>query len=302
MAQRISLVLGSGGARGLAHIGVIHALEERGFEIRSIVGCSMGALIGGFHAAGRLSAYEDWVSELSEWDILRFLDISLTARRGMMKGDLIMNKLRSLIGDQQIEELPVRFTAVATDIESRKEVWISEGDLFTAIRASIAIPGIFTPQELGARTLVDGGLLNPLPVAPATDDRTALTIAVSLAGPAAANPYGPSPPEEERRTLSDYRKRIDDFLARVQTTLGVETEDAPAKERVTLSDVLFNSFYTMQEAIARYHLATYPPDVLIEIPSNTCDIHEFYKARKLIHAGRYWTSRALENIVSEVTE
>ena len=146
--ETISLILGSGGARGLTHIGVIRELERRGYVISSIVGCSMGALIGGFHAAGKLDAYEAWVTKLSEWDVLRFLDISLTSRSGMMKGDLIMDKLRALVGDVKIEDLPLRFTAVATDVVNHKEVWLSRGDLFDAIRASIAIPGT------GARTRI----------------------------------------------------------------------------------------------------------------------------------------------------
>ena len=121
--KTVSLILGSGGARGLTHIGVIRELEERGYRISSIVGCSMGALIGGFHAAGKLDAYETWVTKLSEWDVVRFLDISLTSRSGMMKGDLIMDELRTLVGDMKIEDLPLSFTAVATDVVNQKEVW-----------------------------------------------------------------------------------------------------------------------------------------------------------------------------------
>jgi len=130
----------------LTHIGVIRELEKHGYGISSIVRCSMGALVGGFYAAGKLAAFESWVTKLSEWDVLRFLDISLTSRSGMMKGDLIMNQLRALVGDVEIDDLPLPFTAVATDVVSKKEVWLSRGDLFDAIRASIAIPGIFTPK------------------------------------------------------------------------------------------------------------------------------------------------------------
>ncbi|MGB5735334.1 MAG: patatin-like phospholipase family protein, partial [Thiohalocapsa sp.] len=139
-SKTVSLILGSGGARGLAHIGVIAELEERGYVISSIVGCSMGALVGGLYAAGKLPAFESWVTTLSEWDVIRFLDISLTNRSGMMKGDLIMSELRELVGDRRIEDLPLRFTAVATDVRQKKEVWLSRGDLFETIRASISIP------------------------------------------------------------------------------------------------------------------------------------------------------------------
>jgi NTE family protein len=301
MATRISLVLGSGGARGLAHIGVIRELETSGFEICSIVGCSMGALIGGFHAAGQLATYEAWVRELREWDILRFLDVSFSAKPGMMKGDLLMSKLRELVGDHRIEDLPIGFKAVATDIQQRREVWLGSGDLFAAIRASIAVPGIFTPQQIGPRTLVDGGLLNPLPVAPATEDGTDLTIAVSLAGRPVATPYGPDYADAERRPLEGYRKKIDDFIGWAQASLGVE-RDGRDNERLGMSDVLIAAYWTMQEAIARFRLASYPPDILIEIPANTCDAHEFYKAGPVIEAGRYWTRCTLDARESHAVE
>ena len=203
--QTVSLVLGSGGARGLAHIGVIHELEKLGYKIRSITGCSVGSLIGGFYCAGKLDVFEEWVCNLSEWDVVRFLDISLTARNGVVKGDLIMNTLRDLIGDQRIEDLPIPFTAIATDVVDRKEVWLSKGSLFDTVRASMTIPGVFTPKKINGRVLVDGGLLDPLPSAPATSDGTDLTIAVSLSGRDLKEPYGPNPPEttaEQDRSIS----------------------------------------------------------------------------------------------------
>lgn len=292
--KSISLILGSGGARGLTHIGVIRELEARGYVISSIVGCSMGALIGGFHAAGQLDAYEAWVTKLSEFDVFRFVDISLTSRSGMMKGDLIMDELRTLVGDIQIENLPLRFTAVATDVINQKEVWLSRGDLFDAIRASIAIPGIFTPKIIDGRTLVDGGLLNPLPVAPATDDTTDLTIAVSLSGRDVSEPLGPNPLPARSGSIEDYRSRIEGFIDFVQTKLGVEQAGGQAEERpIPLTDVLMGMFDTMQSAISRYRLASYPPDILIDIPGNVCKTHEFYKAEQLIEAGRHWAREYL---------
>ena len=295
MSQTISLVLGSGGARGLAHIGVIHELEKRGFDIRAVTGCSMGALIGGCYCAGKLDVFEEWIFSLDEWDVIRFLDISLTARDGMMKGDLIIDTLRDLIGDQRIEDLAVPFTAVATDIVDRKEVWLSKGNLFDAIRASIAVPGVFTPKKINGQTLVDGGLLDPLPSAPATSDETDLTIAVSLSGRDMVEPFGPNPPEERLSKIGSYRKSIDGFLDQVQDTLGLERESKRDKEReLGLTGVMLGMFDTMQAQIARYRLAAYPPDVLIEIPGNICQTHEYSKARELIHAGRYWATDALE--------
>jgi NTE family protein len=294
-AKTVSLILGSGGARGLAHIGVIAELEKRGYEIRSIVGCSMGALIGGLYAAGKLPDFESWVTGLSEWDVLRFLDISLTNRSGMMKGDLIIEELRSLVGEHRIEELPLRFTAVATDLAHKKEVWLSRGDLFDAIRASISIPGIFTPKDIDTRRLVDGGLLNPLPVAPATDHLTDLSIAVNLNGREVAEPLGPNPPPPREGSLDAYRSRIDRFVTGLQERLGIEPSDDPAPTRpMGMTDVLLGMFDTMQAAIARYRLASYPPDLLIDIPENVCETHEFYKASQLISAGRYWACESLD--------
>ena len=294
MKKTVSLILGSGGARGLTHIGVIRELEAHGYQIASIVGCSMGSLIGGFYAAGRLDDFESWVTTLSEWDVLRFLDISLTNRSGMMKGDLIMNELRALIGDTNIEDLPLPFTAVATDVVSKKEVWLNSGDLFDAIRASIAIPGIFTPKFINGRALVDGGLLNPLPVAPSTDDVTDLTIAVSLAGREVSQPLGPNPLPPRAGSIQAYRSRIETFIDTVQGKLGMEQAAKPGEERpLPLTDVLMGMFDTMQAAISRYRLASYPLDILIDIPYNVCQTHEFYKAEQLIEAGRYWATEYL---------
>jgi len=295
MNQNVSLVLGSGGARGLAHIGVIHELEKRNFDVRAITGCSVGSLVGGFYCAGKLDVFEEWVCSLSEWDVVRFLDISLSARNGVVKGDLIMNTLRELIGDQRIEDLPIPFTAIATDIVDRKEVWLSKGSLFDAMRASMAIPGIFTPKTINGKTLVDGGLLDPLPSAAATSDGTDVTIAVSLSGRDMIEPYGPDPTEQPLSKIERYRKSIDGFLDRVQDTLGMDTESRQDEEReLGLTDIMLGSFDTMQAAIARYRLAAYPPDLLIEVPGNICQTHEIYKARALIDAGRFWAADAIE--------
>ena len=170
--KSISLVLGAGGARGLAHIGAIQWLSDNGYEIRSIAGSSMGALVGGIYAMRKLQVYEQWVSALERVDVLRLLDFSFS-RAGLFKGDRIMAVLRKLIGDCAIEDLDISFTAVATDVASGKEVWLRQGKLFDAIRASIATPLIFTPFSRGGQRLVDGSLVNPLPIAPTLSDAIA---------------------------------------------------------------------------------------------------------------------------------
>jgi len=295
MKRDISLILGSGGARGLAHIGVIRELEQQGFRIKSVAGCSIGALIGGFYCAGKLEAYETWATKLTKFDVVRFMDISLIPKAGMMKGDLIMETLREMIGDHRIEDLSLPFTAVATDIVAKKEVWLNSGDLFSAIRASSAIPGIVTPKSIGGKKLVDGGLLNPLPTAPAMLNASELTVAVGLTGQHVAEPFGTAKNDAEPNALQEYRSKIEGFLNRLQDSLGLESgmSDAASEKELGLTDVLLGTFDTMQAAIGRHRMASYPPDLLIEIPGNICQTHEFYKARELIEAGRYWAGQAL---------
>ena len=259
----------------------------------------MGALIGGFHCAGKLDAYEEWVSNLNEWDVLRFLDISLTSNDGLMKGDLIIDTLRELVGDVNIEDLPIPFAAVATDILNRQEVWLEKGKLFDAIRASIAVPGVFKPKKINGRTLVDGGLLNPLPGVPHSADDSSLTFAVSLSGRDVNEPLGPNPPELPPSTLDKYRNTIDGFLDKAQDMLGLERDAEEDEEKeeyreLSLTGVMLGMFDTMQTQIARYRLASYPPDVLIEIPANVCQTHEYFKAPALIYAGEHWAADALQ--------
>ncbi len=207
----VSLVLGSGGARGLAHIGVIRWLEEKGYEIKSISGCSIGALVGGIYATGKLAEFEDWVKAITRLDIFTLLDLSMQ-KGGFFKGDKVMDALKGLVGDTLIENLPISYTAVATDIKEEREVWINKGLLFDAIRASISLPLFLTPFELNGVKLVDGGVLNPVPIAPAFMDDTDITIAVNL-GAATEPPVKTEKPENaEAKELSDFQSRIGGLL------------------------------------------------------------------------------------------
>ena len=295
MSKSIRLILGSGGARGLAHIGAIREIENRGYEIKSVIGCSVGAMVGGCYCAGKLDKFEEWVCSLSEWDVVRFLDFSLTSRNGIMKGDMLTDALRELVGDRTIDDLPLPFAAVATNINDHKEVWITRGDLFDAMRASMAIPGLMTPKEIDGKTLVDGGLLNPLPGAPTYLDGTQCTIAVSLAGRDVDEPFGPNPPEPRENSIDRYRKSIDDFLGSVQEKLGLESKKKrDDKAELGVTGVMLEAFDAMQQIIARYRLAAYPPDILIEIPNNVCRTLEVYKAQRLIYAGEHWAREAFD--------
>ncbi len=287
--KTVSLVLGSGGARGLAHIGVIAALEEHDYEIRAISGTSMGALIGGIYAAGELDTYARWVSALSRADVVRLLDFSFN-RSGLVKGERIIHVLKELIGERNIEELPIEFTAVATDVLQQREVWIREGSLFDAIRASIAIPTFFTPYRINGRLLLDGGLLNPVPVAPTIHDDNDLTVAVHLGGRPRRD-LQPSPPPLRRNHLADYRRRITEFIERLPWT-----GEARETEEMGFADIIVRSTETMQNAIARLKLAAYAPDLLIEIPRNACTFLEFHRASELIALGREEAERALASL------
>ena len=277
--KTISLVLGSGGARGLTHIGIIHWLEENGFRIKSISGCSMGALIGGIYAAGKLDDFEHWVRAINKVDILTLLDISWT-KTGLVKGDKIIDTLTDLVGDQLIEDLPIAFTAVAADIKNEKEVWIQSGKLFDAIRASISLPLFFTPFNRNGEDLIDGGVLNPVPIAPTFGDETDITIAVNLGGDVeiqvATN-------EEKVFTESDssaWHSRVSNFIDRFQDSVpGTKAQDWGAY------DIANQAFDAMQSTIARQKLAAYPPDHTVSIARNACGTLEFDRSAEMIELG-----------------
>jgi NTE family protein len=291
----VSLVLGSGGARGLAHIGVIRWLESNGFAIRSVAGSSMGALIGGIYAAGELDAFEHWVRALTQTDVLRLLDVAWSPS-GLFKGERVMETLKGLIGDRNIEDLPITFTAVASDVEAQKEVWLNRGPLFDAIRASIAVPTVFTPFEINGRQLLDGGLVNPIPIAPTQSDGTDLTIAVDVAGPRGPAPAAaPTPtPTQPQGVLAVYQARIGAFIEEVQAKLGVQS---PPADQWGLGDVLQGSFETMQGIISRFKLAAYSPDAIVTIPRDAARSFEFYRAAELIERGRREAESALTRLM-----
>ena len=277
MNKKISLVLGSGGARGLAHIGVIHWLDENGFKIKSISGCSMGALIGGIYAAGKLDDFEHWVRAITKVEIVKLLDLSWSTS-GLVKGDRIINTLTALVGDKVIEDLPITFTAVASDIMSEKEVWINEGRLFDAIRASISLPLFFTPFKRNGIDLIDGGVLNPVPIAPTFSDSTDLTIAVNLGGMVEAEIEIID--KQESSETSAFTEAVTKYVGRLTDSIvGGVNQDWGAY------DIANQAFDAMQSTIARQKLAAYPADVNIEIARNACGTLEFDRASEMIELG-----------------
>jgi len=270
--KTVSLVLGSGGARGLAHIGIIRYLEEHNYEITSISGCSIGALVGGFYAADRLDNYEQWLKNANTLDMLTLLDFKGSG--GLVSGEKLMIKLKELLGDVNIENLPIKFTAVATDIDTEKEVWINSGSLLNAVRASISLPLFFTPYiTASGKRLVDGGVLNPVPIAPSFHNDTDLTISVNLGGEASSE--FPIQKKQNNKTLS---KKIQEYMK------NISLPDSIAKEN-GMYVIANKSFETLQGALARMKLAAYPSDVEINIPRNLCGTFEFHKAEELIEYG-----------------
>ncbi len=322
----MALALGGGGARGYAHIGVIRELQDRGYEIVAVSGTSMGAVIGGLHCAGRMEAYADWVTGLSQRDVLRLMDPSIKAP-GVIRAEKVMGRVASLLDGARIEDLPIPYTAVATDLVAQREVWFQQGPLATAMRASVAIPSLIAPVVVDGRLLADGGLMNNLPIAPLTPTRSDLVIAVSLSGPRQGP--GPSPRgltgseerfERVRRVVGQLRDQ--DMVRAVATKLGVGSphqdhgelpdsvdrsepfdqvspQQSGANEAwiptgLRTREVIELSIQTMQRLITRYRLSAYPPDVLIEVPVDACGTFEFHRADEMIALGRDVARRALD--------
>ena len=278
--KSVSLVLGSGGARGLAHIGIINWLEEHDYHIQSISGCSMGALIGGIYAAGKLDEFEKWVRAITKLDIITLLDISWS-KSGLVKGDKIINTLIDLVGDMKIEDLSIKYTAVAADVNEEKEIWINSGRLFDAIRASISLPMFFTPHYYNGAHLIDGGVLNPVPIAPTFSDNTDITLAVNLGGKLIANPIEfDANDHQKKKNNNGINEKINNYIQQLKKKI-----DLPQDIDWGAYDIANQAFDAMQSTIARQKLVAYPPDQSIEIARNACGTLEFDRADEMIALG-----------------
>ena len=300
-AKTVSLVLSSGGARGLAHIGAIRCLEALGYVVRNVSGSSMGALVGGIYAAGQLDEFEPWVKALRRSDIVQLMDFGWLSGPGLLKGERIIEVLSKLVGEHQIEDLPLGFTAVATDLNRKREIWMSEGSLFDAIRASMAIPMVFTPVRRGTQLLVDGAVLNPLPIAPTLSSHTDLTIAIDVNGL-------DKPPLNVRMSLDDRidppavpeaeaeaedAEAADDSLRHAVSSFLSEWFTTSAEPDKGMLEVAMESMDAMQVSISRLKLSAYSPDVLVQVPRNIAHFFEFERASELIQLGYDTTYEAL---------
>ena len=295
----VALVLGAGGARGLAHIGVIEAIEARGLRIAAIAGSSMGALVGGIYASGRLPAYREWALALTRTDVFRLLDFGI-GRPGLFTGDRLMGELQEIVGQHRIESLPIPFTAVATDLRAQREVWLTRGSLFDAIRASMAIPLVFTPVKLGGRELVDGGLLNPVPIAAMRQALADVVIAVDV-NARVANAHGHASQiadggERESMRLPvmvDAEENIEKETAGSMFAQWF-TRKAAEQAQTGLIDLMARSLDTMQGQLSRMQLAFDPPDILVRISRDSSFFYEFWRTRELIDIGRKQADDALD--------
>lgn len=316
-SPRVALTLGSGGARGYAHIGVIDELCGRGYDIVGISGSSMGALVGGLQAAGHLAEFAEWAKSLTQGAVLRLLDPSFTAA-GVLRAEKILDVVRDILGDIAIEHLPIPYTAVATDLIAGKSVWLQRGPVHTAIRASIAIPGVIAPHIIDGRLLADGGILDPVPMAPLAAINADLTIAVNLNGSATEPSSVPTEGEDEPRPTVEWLSRMlrstsalmDRPTARVllkrfgggdqvpddelDAEAELEADLQPSIPKLGSFEVMNRTIDIAQSALTRHHLAMYPPDLLIEVPRSSCRSLDFHRAAELIDVGRELTRRALE--------
>ncbi len=289
---RIGIALGSGAARGWAHIGVLRALAAKGIEPGIVAGSSIGALVGAAYAAGQLDTLEAWCRRLTATRMLAYLDFSLLGG-GLMQGEKLAEIVREQIGDPSIESLPRRFGATATDLDSGQEVWFRDGPLLRAVRASMGIPGILSPVRIGGRWLVDGGLANPVPVSLCRAMGAQVVIAVNLnsdivgkhgrnrkrpAGPADAD----AAPAATRvgRGLADLREALSRRNELLLSRLLGRQARSPG-----LFEVLAGSINIMQDRITRARMAGDPPDIVLSPRLSELGLLEFDRARKAIAEG-----------------
>lgn len=307
---------------------MINELRSRGYEVVGIAGSSMGALVGGIHAAGSLDEFADWARTLTQRAVLRLLDPSITAA-GVLRAERFLGTVREMLGTITIDELPMPYTAVATDLIAGKSVWLQRGPLVAAIRASIAIPGVIAPHVLDGRLLGDGGILDPLPMAPIAAVNADLTVAVSVSD--AESETGTELSSSEPRPTTEWLNKLlrstaallDTNTARTildtptarsmlnrfgtgTTDLGAEALDGtdanePGVDEPEAVIPKLGSFAVMsrtieiaQAALARHQLASYPPDLLIEVPRSACRSLDFHRANDIIDLGHELAARALD--------
>lgn len=294
MKPRITLVLSGGGARGIAHIGVIEELERRGYEIASVAGTSMGALVGGVYADDAMTPFKEWMLSLDKRRIFSLVDFTLS-RQGMVRGDKVFNKMKDFIPDTPIEDLRIPYAAVAVDLISKKEVVFREGSLFDAIRASVSIPSVFTPVRTREGLLVDGGVLNNIPVNHARRVPGDQLVVVNVNSSIPVNRPEISHEENEKQKRA-YQKKIEEFQAHLQKILPQNPSEKLSQsheEKMGYFDLIDKTVSLMTDRLAQMLLKDYNPDLLIEVSHDACGTFDFFKAWEMVEMGRAATVKAL---------
>ncbi|MDV6315271.1 patatin-like phospholipase RssA [Idiomarina sp. HP20-50] len=312
---KVALALGSGAARGWSHIGVIKALEETGVRINMVAGTSIGSLVGAGYASGRLAEIEQWVQGMNRWEVFNLLDFGFN-HGGIIGGEKVFNRAREEFGQRNIEDLPVTYGAVATDLYSGREIWLRKGDLYDASRASCAMPGVLSPKSFDGRWLIDGGLVNPVPVSLCRALGADFVIAVHLnsqLNSKAQQRQGRSiPPQTEAEQLekekadmevqdnengffdnmwSGSKEYLDSFKERFRNN----GEKAPG-----MFSVMASSIDIMQERITKARMAGDPPDILVQPKLGHIGIMEFYRGQEAIDIGYETTTRMRDLIMEEI--
>ena len=290
----IALALGGGAARGFAHIGVIRALIAKGFTPDIITGTSIGAVVGGCYAAGKLDEIEQWARSLTRRRLLGYLDVSLGGL-GLLSGGRLFETLNQAVGDVTIDALPLRFAAIATEIGTGHEIWLTRGRLADALRASYSLPGIFPAVKIGERWLMDGALVNPVPVSAARALGARVVVAVNVN----TDLFGRGTTIHDHGVTKDEPPIEEEVASR--SLLGRFTAEKNARRtffgtanRPGLTNVMVDAFNIMQDRITRARLAGDPPDVLISPRVGRIGLFDFHRAEEAIAIGAEATEKALE--------
>ena len=284
--KNIALVLSGGGARGIAHIGAIEELEKSGYNICSVTGTSMGAVVGAVYTMGKLKEFKEWMLTLDKMRVFNLLDFSFSSQ-GLVKGDKVLNKMKDFIKDKNIQDLNIPFACMAVDLISLEEVVFTNGSVYEAIRASISIPTVLTPVKKGNALFVDGGVLNniPLKYAPRTENDKLVAVNVNAKIPVINAGLSKKITIEQQ---SLYKRKMQDFQSQLQKIM-------PSGKSANLSyfDVINKTIGLMTYQITQNLLEKHPPDILINISKETCTMFDFFKAEELIEIGRMSTRDTL---------
>lgn len=284
--KNIALVLSGGGARGMAHIGVIEALTERGYTITSVAGTSIGCLIGAIYISGRLEDFKKWVVKRSKLDVIKLMDFAIS-KSGLIKGEKVFRQLKKYIPDESIEHLPIPYVAVAVDIKNHQEVVFREGPLIEAIRASISIPTVFRPLVSNGMELVDGGVLNPLPLDVVYRTPGDKLVAVDLNADIEYTPLESFEPNKGNE--KNYEKALE-FINEKWSAFFKNGK----QKRTGFFDLITHSIYAMQMKLTQEAIERHKPDIVVSISKNACDIFEFYRAEEMIAYGKKQCGTALK--------